>query len=62
MENTNYVVELAKQNGMHLVGVQGSDIVDAQKTLVLGLVWQLMRYVLLILVCVHGYSPVGHVG
>ena len=47
VENTNYVVELAKQNGMHLVGVQGSDIVDAQKTLVLGLVWQLMRYVLL---------------
>ncbi|KAI0088810.1 fimbrin [Irpex rosettiformis] len=43
VENTNYVVELAKQNGMHLVGVQGSDIVDAQKTLVLGLVWQLMR-------------------
>ncbi|KAJ3539325.1 hypothetical protein NM688_g6378 [Phlebia brevispora] len=28
---------------MHLVGVQGSDIVDGNKTLVLGLVWQLMR-------------------
>jgi plastin-1 len=36
VENTNYVVELGKQNGMHLVGVQGSDIVDGQKTLVLG--------------------------
>ena len=43
VENTNYAVELGKQNGMHLVGVQGSDIVDANKTLVLGLVWQLMR-------------------
>ena len=46
VENTNYVVDLSKQNGMHLVGIQGADIVDANKTLVLGLVWQLMRYVL----------------
>ena len=45
VENTNYAVELGKQNGMHLVGIQGSDIVDGQRTLVLGLVWQLMRYV-----------------
>ncbi|KAI0064997.1 fimbrin [Artomyces pyxidatus] len=43
VENTNYAVELGKQNGMHLVGIQGSDIVDGSKTLVLGLVWQLMR-------------------
>ncbi|KAI0319153.1 calponin homology domain-containing protein [Amylostereum chailletii] len=43
VENTNYAVELGKQTGMHLVGIQGSDIVDANKTLVLGLVWQLMR-------------------
>jgi len=43
VENTNYVVALAKQNGMHLVGIQGADIVDGSKTLVLGLVWQLMR-------------------
>lgn len=45
VENTNYAIELGKQNGMHLVGVQGSDIVDGSKTLVLGLVWQLMRSV-----------------
>lgn len=45
VENTNYVVDLAKTNGMHLVGIQGADIVDAKKTLVLGLIWQLMRYV-----------------
>ncbi|PPR03641.1 hypothetical protein CVT24_007755 [Panaeolus cyanescens] len=43
VENTNYVVDLGKQNGMHLVGIQGADIVDAKKKLVLGLVWQLMR-------------------
>ena len=43
VENCNYSVELAKQNGMHLVGIQGADIVDGNKTLVLGLVWQLMR-------------------
>ncbi|KAG2359665.1 calponin homology domain-containing protein [Suillus spraguei] len=35
--------QLGKQNGMHLVGIQGADIVDGSKTLVLGLVWQLMR-------------------
>lgn len=45
VENTNYVVDLGKQNGMHLVGIQGADIVDGSKTLVLGLVWQLMRFV-----------------
>ncbi|KAH9477634.1 Fimbrin [Psilocybe cubensis] len=43
VENTNYVVDLGKQNGLHLVGIQGADIVDGQKKLVLGLVWQLMR-------------------
>jgi plastin-1 len=45
VENTNYCIELGKQNGMSLVGIQGSDIVDKNKTLVLGLVWQLMRCV-----------------
>lgn len=45
VENTNYAVDLSRQNGLHLVGIQGADIVDAKKTLVLGLVWQLMRLV-----------------
>ena len=45
VENANYAVDLGKQNGMHLVGIQGADIVDAKKTLVLGLTWQLMRCV-----------------
>lgn len=43
VENTNYAVDLAVQNKLHMVGVQGSNIVDGNRTLVLGLVWQLMR-------------------
>ena len=43
VENTNYAVELAKANRMHMVAVQGADIVDGNRTLTLGLVWQLMR-------------------
>ncbi|KAF8810927.1 hypothetical protein BYT27DRAFT_7253232 [Phlegmacium glaucopus] len=42
VEKTNYAV-LARQNGMHMVGIQGADIVDGNKTPVPGLVWQLMR-------------------
>ncbi|KAL8942130.1 MAG: hypothetical protein Q9211_001534 [Gyalolechia sp. 1 TL-2023] len=43
VENTNYAIELGKQMRFSLVGVQGADITDAQRTLTLGLVWQLMR-------------------
>lgn len=43
VENCNYVVDLAVQNKMHVVGIQGADIVDGRKTLVLGVVWQIMR-------------------
>ena len=43
VENTNYAVDLGKANHMSIVGIQGADIVDGQKTLTLGLVWQLMR-------------------
>lgn len=43
VENTNYAVELGKQVGFSLVGIQGADITDGQRTLTLGLVWQLMR-------------------
>jgi len=43
VENTNYAVEVGKQNRFSLVGIQGADITDGQKTLTLGLVWQLMR-------------------
>ena len=43
LQNTNYAVEFGKQNGFSLVGIQGADITDGQRTLTLGLVWQLMR-------------------
>lgn len=43
VENTNYAIELGKQLHFSLVGVQGADITDGQRTLTLGLVWQLMR-------------------
>lgn len=43
LENTNYAVEIGKQNQFSLPGVQGADITDGQRTLTLGLVWQLMR-------------------
>ncbi|CAO3610539.1 unnamed protein product [Cunninghamella blakesleeana] len=43
IENCNYCVLLGQQRGFSLVGIQGSDITDGQRTLTLGLVWQLMR-------------------
>ncbi|KAK5169026.1 fimbrin [Saxophila tyrrhenica] len=43
MENTNYAVEIGKQNRFSLVGIQGADITDGVRTLTLGMVWQLMR-------------------
>ncbi|CUS25031.1 LAQU0S25e00342g1_1 [Lachancea quebecensis] len=43
LENNNYAVELGKTRGFSLVGIEGSDIVDGNKLLTLGLVWQLMR-------------------
>ncbi|KAK4055360.1 fimbrin [Microbotryomycetes sp. JL221] len=43
VENTNYVLDLAKTNHMHIVGIQGADLVDGQRTLTLGVVWQMMR-------------------
>jgi plastin-1 len=43
VENTNYAVELGKQNRFSLVGIQGADITDGTRTLVLAITWQLMR-------------------
>lgn len=43
LENTNYAVELGKQVQFSLPGIQGADITDGQRTLTLGMVWQLMR-------------------
>lgn len=50
IQNCNYAVELGKQLRFSLVGIQGKDIYDANQTLTLALVWQLMRaYTLTIL-------------
>ncbi|KAI5301322.1 hypothetical protein KEM55_004451 [Ascosphaera atra] len=43
VENTNYAIELGKRSKFSLVGIQGADITDGQRTLTLGFVWQLMR-------------------
>ena len=43
VENTNYAVELGKQNHFSLVGIQGADVTDGSRKLILAMVWQLMR-------------------
>lgn len=43
VENTNYAVEVGKQLGFSLVGIQGADLTDGQRTLTLAIAWQLMR-------------------
>ena len=43
-ENCCYVVELCKKLKLSLVNVCGNDIYDMNQKLVLGLVWQLMRF------------------
>ena len=43
IQNGNYVIERAKSLGLHIVGIGGSDIADANKKLMLGIIWQLMR-------------------
>ena len=40
LANCNYAVELAKQLGLVLVGIGGSDIRDGNQTLTLALIWQ----------------------
>lgn len=43
LENCNYAVKIAHQMGFSLVGIDGKDIADGNKTLTLALVWQMMR-------------------
>jgi len=43
IENCNYAVELGKQLKFSLVGIGGEDIRNGTRTLVLALIWQLMR-------------------
>lgn len=55
IENCNYAVELGQQLRFSLVGIQGKDIYDGNRTLTLGLVWQLMRaYTLTVLASCTG--------
>jgi len=44
LENDNYAVEVGKSLKFSLVGIQGKDILDGNKTLTLAVVWQLMRH------------------
>ncbi|KAI9479174.1 fimbrin [Coemansia sp. RSA 989] len=43
IENTNMAVDLGHAQNFSLVGIQGADITDGVPTLVLAIVWQLMR-------------------
>ncbi|CEF64966.1 Fimbrin [Strongyloides ratti] len=50
ISNCNYAVQLGVQLRFSLVGIQGKDLYDGNRTLTLALVWQLMRaYTLTIL-------------
>jgi len=44
LENVNYAVVIGKSLKFSLVGIQGKDIMDGNKTLTLAIVWQLMRH------------------
>jgi len=46
-ENCNYAILLGKSLKFSLVGIAGSDIQAANKTLTLGLVWQMLRFFIL---------------
>ncbi len=44
LDNCNFVVDYAKDPlGMRITGIGGSNILEGNKTLTLGLVWQIMR-------------------
>ncbi|KAJ1766291.1 fimbrin [Coemansia sp. RSA 1813] len=43
IENTNNAVDIGKAHRFSLVGIQGADLTDGVPTLVLAIVWQLMR-------------------
>ncbi|XP_078483473.1 plastin-3-like [Ciona intestinalis] len=43
LQNLQYAVEVAKQLGFVIVGIEGNDILAENETLVLAVVWQIMR-------------------
>jgi hypothetical protein len=44
VENCNYAVTLGRAMDFHLVNMAGLDLVDGSTKLLLGYMWQLMRY------------------
>jgi plastin-3 len=56
LDNCNYAVQIGTQTmNFKLVGIQGSNLLDGDKTFTLALVWQLMRaYTLAMLVKITG--------
>ena len=44
IENCNYALELSRKMGLTVVNIGAFDIVDANHKLILGLLWQYMRY------------------
>lgn len=60
LENVNYAVLCGHQLQFSLIGIQGKDIMDHNKTLTLALVWQMMRHhVLNILKALGGGEKIG---
>lgn len=43
LSNCNYAIDIGKKLDFRLVGIQGSNILDGDKTFTLALIWQLMR-------------------
>lgn len=60
LENCNYVIEVAKTLEFSLVGIGGKDILDMNKKLILGILYQAMRaYTLVILQkCAESDKPI----
>ena len=60
LENCNYVVDVAKKLDFSLVGIGGQDLLDGNKKLLLGILYQAMRaYTLVILQkCAESDKPI----
>ena len=57
--NCNYAVEVARKLNLVVVGIAGSDLMEANPTLTLAIVWQLMRaYTLALLSRLGSDTPV----
>jgi len=60
IENVNYALDIAKKLNLSIVNVDGKDIYEGNKTLTLGIVWQLMHaYTLTVLEKLSGSTRVN---